>query len=165
MKATLLLFCLPLCALAQAPKTDSPFNARNTIYVEGLGSGGFYSVNYERLVLLKTTHAFGYRVGASYYGMQPNKANVIGEAVALLGTGKHHADFGLGVTATKESWGERMPGVRPWDLYAVPRASYRYQKPTGGLMLRAGFTPTFKLTRANASNHGPWYGLAVGYSF
>lgn len=167
MKATLLFICccFPLGVLAQVPKSDSPFKARNTIYVEGLGSGGFYSVNYERLVLLKTTHAFGYRAGASYYGMSPNRANLIGEVFALLGTGKHHADFGLGLTASKASWGELMPGVQPWDLYAVPRASYRYQKPTGGLMLRAGFTPTFKLTRANATNHGPWGGVAVGYSF
>lgn len=163
-----LCFCLPLNGLAQSLNNESPFAARNTVYLEALGSGGFYSVNYERLAFITAKQAYGFRIGTSSYGK--NFVALIGELFTILGSGNHHADFGIGLTAVNQSLRQFRPSDpvrRSTTLYAVPRISYRYQKPTGGLMVRAGYTPTVKLTnRAQGTiNFSHWFGVSIGHSF
>lgn len=165
-----LCFCLPLAGLAQTLNQESPFRARNTIYLEGLGSGGFYSVNYERLLLSGEKQAYGFRIGTSSFGKSFGTITLIGELFTLIGRGSHHGDFGIGLTAANQKefvFGNSNPVSRNTTLYAIPRISYRYQKPTGGLMVRAGFTPIAKMTnRADStSRFGLWFGLSIGHSF
>ena len=161
-----LYFCLPLGSLAQRVNGEGSFRSRNTIYLEGLGSGGFYSINYERLLLLKEKQAYGFRVGTSYFGNSPSNLTLIGELFTLVGKGNHHGDFGVGLTGITSNNIEPYPfGVKKNRLLAVPRLSYRYQKQPGGLMLRAGFTPFIELSRVNINPFGPWLGLAVGHAF
>ncbi|QIP11909.1 hypothetical protein G8759_04310 [Spirosoma aureum] len=162
----LLYVCLPLIGQAQKADKKSSFRSRNTIYLEGLGSGGFYSINYERLLLLKEKQAYGFRVGTSYFGHSPGNLILIGELFTLVGKGNHHGDFGIGLTGVTRNNIESAPfGLRKNLLLAVPRLSYRYQKPTGGLLLRAGYTPIIELNRHITNPFGPWFGLAIGYGF
>ncbi|QDK81118.1 hypothetical protein EXU85_21875 [Spirosoma sp. KCTC 42546] len=162
----LLYLCLPLIGLSQKTTEKDLFRSRNTIYVEGLGSGGFYSVNYERLLLLKEKQAYGFRVGISYFGNSPTNLTLTGELFALIGKGSHHGDFGIGITGVTRGNIEASPiSLRKNLLVAVPRLSYRYQKPTGGLMLRTGFTPIIELSGETIDRFGPWLGLAIGHSF
>ncbi len=79
----LVYLCLPLYGLAQKTTEKDPSRSRNTIYLEGLGSGGIYSINYERLLLLKEKQAYGFRVGTSYFGNRPSNLTLIGELFAL----------------------------------------------------------------------------------
>jgi len=145
-----------------------PFKAKNAVYAELLGTSVLYSLNYERLIVQKKAHAYGFRLGASELGGSPFRRSLVGELFVLTGTGRHHGDFGLAVSAMRgrSSSAESFQGELQLGLFAVPRLSYRYQKPTGGILLRAGFTP---LVRLSASQGGrlihPWGGVAVGYSF
>ncbi len=85
---------------------------------------------------------------------------------SIIGKGNHHGDFGIGLTGiTSNNIEPYTFGVKKNRLLAVPRISYRYQKPTGGLMLRVGFTPTVDLSSVSVNPFGPWFGLAIGYSF
>ena len=162
----LLYLCLPLVGLSQKTIERNLSRSRNTIYVEGLGSGGFYSVNYERLMLLKEKQAYGFRVGTSYFGNSPSNLTLISELFALIGKGSHHGDFGIGITGVTRSNIEASPiSLKKNLLVAVPRLSYRYQKPTGGLMLRAGFTPIIELSGETIDRFGTWFSLAIGHSF
>lgn len=163
----LLLFCSILSVQAQAPLASTPSKARNTFYVEGLGSGGFYSINYERLVLALPNHAYGFRVGTAYHGIGSVNLTLalVGEAMVLVGKGNHHGDFGMGISVLRSDYQEGYRPLRAWNTFAIPRLSYRYQRPTGGLMLRAGFTPAIQLGLSNQTNITPWAGGAIGYSF
>ncbi len=89
-----LLFCLLLNFGYCQAQGLSPFKARNTLYLELLGSGGVYSVNYERLFSVKTDRAYGFRVGPSFNFNGPT--GLIGELFTIIGAGSHHGDFGLG---------------------------------------------------------------------
>jgi hypothetical protein len=164
MKNTLLLCLFFGFSYCQAQDL-SPFKARNTVYLELLGSGGVYSVNYERLFSVKTNRAYGFRVGPNFYSNMP--AGLIGELFTIVGAGSHHGDFGIGLRGMygRDSEGPYFTSKRAY-LSAVPRLSYRYQKPTGGLMLRAGFTPFIKISEASETKaFRSWFGLSVGYSF
>ncbi|WP_420151142.1 hypothetical protein [Spirosoma sp.] len=160
---------LPLVGVAQTLTIESPARPRNTVYLEVLGSGGAYSLNYERFLFLRQKQAYGFRVGSSYFGGQKAIA-LIGELFALAGKGNHHGDFGIGLTrVNQQSFGFYASGstARYTTLYAVPRVGYRYQKPTGGLMVRVGFTPFIKMTkRVDSTSHiSSWFGLSIGYNF
>ncbi|WP_080056508.1 hypothetical protein [Spirosoma aerolatum] len=167
----LLCFCLPLIGIAQKRIEKAPFRSRNTIYLEGLGAGGFYSLNYERLLLITEKQAYGFRVGTSYFGNIPGNLVLIGELFTLVGKGNHHGDFGIGLTGvTKNTIEPSLVGSRNYFLLAIPRLSYRYQKPTGGLMVRAGFTPLIDLSSIRVpiittAGFQPWLGLSIGHSF
>ncbi|NEU70210.1 hypothetical protein GK091_25255 [Spirosoma agri] len=161
-----LCLCLSFSALAQPIKRVSPFTARNSVYVEALGSGLVYSINYERLLGLKEELAYGIRAGTAYLGGRSGSLVLIGELFALIGEDNLHADFGIGLTSTTPLTGEDN-NQRFKSTYAlVPRIGYRYQKPTGGLMARIGFTPLIPLGQTDFSNRfNPWVGLSIGHSF
>ncbi len=164
MKNTLL-FCLFFGFGYCQAQDPSPFKARNSFYLELLGSGGVYSVNYERLFSVKTNHAYGFRVGPGFNFSGPT--GLIGELFTMVGAGSHHGDFGIGFLGSygRDTEGSYFTSKRAY-LSAVPRLSYRYQKPTGGLMLRAGFTPFIKISGASdTKTFRPWFGLSLGYSF
>ncbi|RYC70643.1 hypothetical protein [Spirosoma sordidisoli] len=160
---TFILSVYSLCSQAQKVKS---LTARNTVYLEILGSGALYSINYERLLLQKEKQAYGLRVGTSYFGERPATIALIGELLMLTGKGDHHGDFGLGLTGASGRNNELglSSFERKTSLFAVPRLGYRYQKLTGGIMLRAGFTPLIRLI-GNSRIFSPSLGLSIGHSF
>jgi hypothetical protein len=143
------------------PAAPAPDRAKNTFFVELLGNGLLYSLNYERFF----TPRLGIRIGGMYV-----EGNDEGESVALgmfpvMGTylfteGNHHFETGLGAgfgTAAVdldvgEDWGSAV--------FGTATLGYRYQKPEGGVLFRAGFTPIF-----GEGGFLPWFGLSVGYAF
>jgi hypothetical protein len=160
-----LLFCLFLGSGYCQAQELSPFKARNSLYLELLGSGGVYSINYERLFSVRTDRAYGFRIGPGFNLNGPT--SLVGELFTIIGAGNHHGDFGLGFRGLygRDSEGPYFTSRRAY-LSAVPRVSYRYQKPTGGLMLRVGFTPFIKISEASDTRAFlPWFGVSTGYSF
>ncbi len=151
-------------------RAQSPFVKPNTAYFELFGSGGLYSVNYERFLIMRPKTAYGIRVGGGFWNRKEPNFNTVAELVALTGIGKHHADFGLGLVGGF-SRDRRVPFPdyqRRNHLYAVPRIGYRYQKPEGGTMIRFGITPFVAVSSQSPSRYYsyPLYvGLSVGQSF
>ncbi|HET7229834.1 MAG TPA: hypothetical protein VFJ16_07525 [Longimicrobium sp.] len=138
--------------------------AKNTFYVELLGNAAVYSLNYERFF----TPQLGIRVGGMFLRGEDDSGDeaTIGifpvMATYLLGEGNSHFETGLGVgiltaSANIDEIDEDFSGS---DLYATATLGYRYQKPTGGVIFRAGFTPAYA-----SGTFIPWVGASVGYAF
>ena len=153
-----------LSAQEAAPAAETPSLARNTFFVELLGNAAIYSLNYERFF----TPQLGLRVGGSFLRGQNTEGDDVSVgflpvmATYLLGEGNSHFETGLGIgivtaSADIEEVDEEFSGS---DVYGTATLGYRYQKPTGGVIFRAGFTPVFA-----GGNLIPWAGISVGYAF
>jgi hypothetical protein len=133
---------------------DMSFVRKNSVQFEIFGNGFLYSFNYERVILnddkFKTTGQIGY----SYLGMGGQVLPII--INELISFEKHHIEFGLGYTFATYLGNHFMF-----------RAGYRFQKPNGRLVFRAGFTPWFGIGNNSSSKWSivPWGGVGVGFCF
>ena len=163
--AAALALVLALSAAGSAAAQDAgPRAANNTFFVELGGNALAYSLNYERFFTPKA----GVRVGGMYLRGESDGDDVsVGVALFpvmgtyLLGQGNSHFEVGAGVgiaTAALDDVGDDDWGDSA--VYGTATFGYRYQKPEGGVMFRAGFTPVF----ADGSLL-PWVGVSVGYAF
>ena len=119
----------------------------NSLYLEFFGSGGLYSVNYDRLF----TENFGARIGFMYFDSEwllfftdvemfliPTTLNF------LIGTGKHKFELGAGpvfVFGSVSFFGSNP--VSGSGVGWTGTIGYRYQKNDGGFMWRIAFTSAF----------------------
>ena len=150
--------------------------AKNAVYLEGFGNGGVYSINLERYL----SQRFNVRVGFGYwsseeeFGGEETYITVPVMLNSLIGGGNHKIEVGAGVMfgsrkfesgdgfVVRENSNETI-----FNLTAV--AGYRFQKPSGGLLLRAGLTPFLSLN--NSEDPYPDKGLfisggaSIGYVF
>ena len=130
-------------------------DAKTCLYWELLGNGHFFSLNIERLLGKGVALRAGWGVtGGLFMG------------VALVGRGDHLLELGFGPSFGKND-GNRF------NLLTLNFVlGYRYQKPSGGLLLRAGLTPVIFLDdiQNNAftvrrNRLTPKLGVSVGYAF
>lgn len=160
----------------EAPAKDAAENqtAPNLVFLEPLGNGLLYSLNYERIF---ERWNVGLRGGASYFtwavskhGGSGNLTLVSFPAVAswyapLWGT-KHHVELGLGATvlylaASTDSTGTKFEGERAGlGVAGTAVIGYRYLPHDRGFTFGAGFTPLVRV-----SKFLPWGGFSVGYAF
>lgn len=163
--------------------------AKNTAYIEFLGKGFYYSLNYER-VLVQFNDQLG--IQASWgFGLYPGTTNIEKstdftmpiELNVRYSFVKHHAVIGYGTTLWKYKLPEipisnsnidqqpiqpTLKNVKEWFAHMV--FEYRYQKPEGGLMLKVGYTPLFfaqdpVFAYTKKVNYATSFNLGVGYSF
>ena len=144
--------------------------AKNSLYFELLGSGGLYSINYERKV---SSNLYG-RVGMTTFNM----TDFLGETdprdritafpvmlTYLLGNGKsHHFEIAGGMLAGLKS----ETGVNYKIIDLVAFIGYRYQPPAKGMVFRIGLSPFFSLDNdADYPDKGftPSAGISWGYHF
>jgi hypothetical protein len=173
--------CFPASAAAdedtwvEAP--TRPARAPNSIFVEGLGAGVFYSANYERLFI----DALAVRVGFSYiplssggvsasYLIFPVTASYIG-----VHAGKHALELGGGVTTIYATGTVTGFGVSASGSGVVPlgtiMAGYRFHPLVGGgFQFRAGLMALIGEGVGASSNPTsigaiPWPYLSLGASF
>ena len=145
----ILLFSLPLMAQKEA----TPISAKNAVYLELVGSGLLYSLNYDRIFYQKGWFKSAARIG---FSALPKKfetetywnAALPLELLGMYGRSEHHLEFGVGYTpyyyaSAKHvivSKGDEFDQYRLRSI--VPfRVGYRYQKADGGLVFRIGFLP------------------------
>lgn len=161
----LLLLLLQAHSFAQS---DTSLPAKNSIYLEAAGTGGFGSINYERLVASKNKWQMALRSGLSTYNLRDftnafNPDLVL--PMSLLGRyGKnHHFELGFGHTTTfivqtnQSTWKPE----RTAHLHAHLILGYRYQKEQGGPMVRLSYTPLLEFY--NHLRH--WGGISLGHAF
>lgn len=136
----------------------------NSLYIELVGNGGLYSLNYDRLF----TENFGVRIGFMYFAADwfaffsdvemvliPATLNL------LVGRGKHKFELGAGPVFISGSVG--FFGSDPVSGSGVGwtgTIGYRYQQNRGGFMWRIGFTPFIA-----GGEFFPSGGISLGFSF
>jgi hypothetical protein len=157
----------------------------NTIYAEGLGAGGAWSINYERMVF----NDLGIHVGFGYFGVSATASgggqtsSASGSFIAIpvtasyvgVSSGAHALEMGGGVTIWNISVSGSSGGFVGSATGLVPVGTllvgYRYQPPSGGFNFRVGASPLFGrglgLNSTNPTAFGvlPWGYLSLGWTF
>lgn len=143
---------------------------KNSLYLEFFGSGGLYSINYERQVSSTFYGRFGLATFKStdYLGDGPEVATRITTFPVMItylsGEGKSHFEIAGGMLFGIKS--EADVNYKIIDMIAF--IGYRYQPPVKGLVFRIGFTPFLSLDNdANYpdNNFFPSAGISIGYHF
>jgi len=153
---SLLIIVLSSTALSQSKP--------NSFYLELVGSGGLYSINYDRMF----TDNIGARIGFMYFEADwiffffdvdmfliPTTLNF------LVGTGKHKFELGAGpvfVFGSVSFFGSDL--VSGSGVGWTGTIGYRYQQNEGGFMWRVGFTPLLA-----GGELFPSGGISLGFSF
>jgi len=167
--ATVFLLVLP-CQYIYAQARETPYT-KHCIYVELLGQGGLYSVNYEH----RFSPSLSGRVGFTSWSLpttflfQVGKIDVIGFPLMLsylTGEGNSHLEVGVGGvlgsgrwTATS-FWGESVSDGPRTFVVGTATVGYRYQPVHKGFLFRIGATPIF-----GSSGVRMLGGLSGGYAF
>ena len=159
-----LLFCLA-GMIAQGQR------GTHTLYAEGLGIGGWYSVNYDKILFASDKAIYSIRIGTAiyYHEVDINKKAIevnfplMFNRLKPLKNKKHNFEIGVGIGI---SWGYRgdeltMTVNREVHTGVTAFIGYRYQKSNGGLMLRAGWNPFYSVI----DDWLIWYWPAVGIGY
>jgi len=177
----ILFHLFPFFVVAQEEK-DSAKIAKNTFFIEGLGNGFWYSVNYDRILLYKNNTKITGRLGVSflYKSILNSNDNIWAipfEMNILMGK-KHHFEFGLGITYSygANSYGDYYGRIfNSSSLWLMPRIiGYRFQKRQGSFFIKAGIPVFIKIIELNkeyendgrykTSNIFPFLGIGLGYT-
>ena len=163
-----------LCSEVNAQDTsdvlvDAVPESQATLFVEALGSGVYWSLNYEYTYYERRSLAFHARLGACIWRI-PKSGSFYSFPVHLgLSVGKNHrAEASVGMTPFIISTGNSSGGGVA-ALFPVLYAGYRLQQANGGLFLRAGalVTPVAAIDAFDDAN-GKWAwnpGVSIGTSF
>jgi hypothetical protein len=163
-----ILFCICLTFLfTQAVMAQAPERTRSQgVYVEVLGNGLIYSLNYDTR-FGQRMNGFGGRAGIGYLAVDGVRITTVPLLVNyLFGHEKHFFEVGMGatvVTGSEGSSGFGPVGERDRVSGAIGTMSlgYRLEPTDGGFMFRAGITPIF-----DSSVFWPlWPQLSFGYAF
>jgi hypothetical protein len=135
----------------------------SSIYLEGLGIGGEYSLNYERII----EDDFSIRVGfttwtESFIGVGPYTAiPILANYFLGLGDGGSKIEFGFGIEYANTN-GNGLHHDQPagWSVIWASVLNYRYQPFNGGILFRIGFSQLY-----GTSGVGTLPGISVGFIF
>jgi hypothetical protein len=139
----------------------------NSIQIELFGHGGFYSLNYERLLLHGFKAKLNGQIGLALYPAQSSYVNVLiplSANAALLITGNHYFEAGAGHVFIREpALYTIKPKQMDWEGVFSARLGYRFEIPGSRLIIRSGFTPL--IDYLDGIKIIPWGGFAIGYRF
>jgi len=150
---------------------ERPFR-RSAFYIEALGQGILYSINYDH----RLTPHISLRAGFTHWSLPfifPTKIGMTGFPIMgnyLSGKGSHHLELGIGavpfiVTAPEQTtiFGAEFKGeVLGALILGTTTIGYRYQPRDGGLVFRIAFTPLSPLSFEKVLLGG---GISLGYAF
>jgi len=159
-------------------KSKDLFYYKNYAALELLGQGGFYSLNYGRILRFRPKAKTYLQVGISYN--PPDLSFVPEGTIPLLAPvsiyqsrqirGAHHIDFGVCVTFMNDKLPEE-----PNDFYVLanPKLGYRNQKYGGRFFWKVEVLPIMEfgdifIVGANnfeVTNFDLWGGVGVGWHF
>ncbi len=154
--------------------------AKNSVFVEGLGAGLFYSINYERII----AYGIAARIGFAYWtitataGTETAKASVLAIPLAVnyigLARGSHGLELGLGATlyytSAEASSGSLSASGSGMTALGNVNIGYRFQPRRLGFQFRVGFQLlyarglSFSSTNPNAIGAIPWGYISVGFT-
>ena len=147
---------------------DSTHIARNLIYLEVAGVGGYGSINYERVIYSKKYLIFSMRVGLSSYHIKDYTNQFNPDILIPLTINgyygiNHKIELGIGETFANIVHADitDFKTKRITNFHTILSIGYRYQKRTGGIVFRCAYTPIIEFNRY--FRH--WAGISLGYSF
>lgn len=171
---------ITITALCQS---DINTSSRNTFFIEAGGNTYLYSLNYDRLLTLKSNFKISGRVGIMYFNsFSKNKINLTGVPIEfsfLRGKGNNFFEVGLGVAGVYFSrnnyhQGQLMDTDKTLSVISTFRIGYRHQKIEGGMFYKIGFTPMasfgFDLSQSDPNPEDknykilPWMGASIGWT-
>jgi len=129
-----------------------------TIFVEGLGIGIFYSLNYDtRFAKRPKNDGFGFRAGFSYLEVLfvPLQINY------LIGY-KHYLEIGSGITFASKNLDIGRGAYGGANITPSASIGYRFQPAKSGFMFRVN-ADAFLPFALNNDGIMPWLGVSVGY--
>ncbi len=163
------------------PPSGASAWAQNAVYVELLGNGLVYSINYDRFISPNSS----IRAGIGYIGLSASAPTDNGDGTVSnnnvsaslltipitfnyflgshdekgrLSSSKFELGLGIIFIDAGESFGAiSAAGV---GVGGTATVGYRYQSYDGGFVFRVGFTPVFAL-----SAFFPYGGIGAGFSF
>lgn len=153
--------------------SQKPIKHNNAVFGEVGGNGVYCSINYDRVTKpITPLFKISLRLGiAPNVEIAPNYpiAPLI-EVNLLLGRNKHYFEMGASscfFSLKQEIYGKYgYEGTKKsWYTANYIRFGYRFQKPNGGIFLRAGLTPLVGYNEFSLGSMFLWGGLSVGYSF
>jgi hypothetical protein len=119
----------------------------NGVYLELLGNGGLYSVNYERELIPAVRMRVGFATWTAvdlFGGPGETKIRTVPiTGHVLKGDGNHHVEAGAGVLVGQRSTDSRYAGPSGQFVSLIGALGYRYQRPARGFLFRVGFTPFY----------------------
>ncbi len=146
-------FGLLLCLLTFSLLVNSQNKPKNVaLTLDLVGNSGSYSLNGEYEVANIKDYKLNARIGFGYYsgGMMQFTGIPIGINM-LTGAKQHHLELGIGASYIKGIQSMRFPaGIygnpQEWSIqseaiYFVPSVGYRFDKLTGGLILKVYYSP------------------------
>lgn len=147
--------------------------AKNSVYLDIMGTGGWYSLNYERILFTKDKLDLGISSGASVthfkdFDRRFNPDFSIPLSLNAFYGKNHHLEVGVGSTfASVVRADEDYLAQRYLNINLTMTLGYRYQKPGGGFLFRAAYTPIIPVYRQISENgeFKNWFSLSFGYSF
>ena len=152
--------------------------ARNTIFIEGLGNGLMYSINFDRHIYKRDNFKISIRGGAAYIPLSDLPVWSFPVATNFIFGDKHHLEFGCGLTyvyGLNSTYDSNSKLLISSSIYlAIKLIGYRFQINKGGLFFSIGLIPILKIIELNSaykntkhflkSEFGPTIGLGIGYT-
>lgn len=157
---------------AKSSSTDR--KAKNLVYLELLGNGGLYSINYERML----SNDLSARLGFSYFSISASGTSSDGSQASakaslvtvpalfnyMVGGKNHKFEMGAGATliyvSASASGGAASASGQGVGVAGTGVAGYRYSPADGGFVFRVGYTPLF-----GKGGYQSWGGMSFGGTF
>ena len=164
------LISLGLTLLVLSAASQDRLMAKNAFFAEYMLEGPVYSINYDRIFIQSRSLNVDFRAGFSFTN---NKIAFPVGVGFFTGHSDHHAEFSFTATPLVEHKAVAYGTGSDNDkfIYLFPAAGYRYQRPSGGIYLKAAAGPAIILDPAEGDfwNMDPKvkfsFSLGAGWSF
>lgn len=154
-----------LSAAAPAFAQEASPDARNSAwYLELLGNGGLYSVNYERRVRPNQVLRFGAAAWTSEDLFSDSETRIYSFPITtsyLAGSPKHKFEIGGGLLLGHQ---KNEFGKKGFFRALTGIIGYRYEADSG-FLFRTGLTPFYGLTKGDAAYPEEGAAASIGMSF
>ena len=175
-----------LCFICFSTALASAQRKYNAAYVEGGGNALYYSINYDRVIPLSQNLSIAPRVGFAFLPWIENSSRNFGsiriptELNVLWSKDRLSSNFvevgiGMSFIQLRQNVTYLETGAtgnrNTLGKVTLARLGYRYQKPEGGLMFRAGVLVPVAEDKYSRQRFGDdifyrvWAGIGLGYSF
>ncbi len=128
------------------------YKGKCSLMLDLVGNSGFYSLNGEVELKNFGNYKLNARVGVGYLPINGTESVSVPVGINILsGSKSHHLELGLGASYIKGLCflHAQLGTVDKWyaneGIYFVPSIGYRFDKLTGGLILKVNYSPLISL--------------------